>query len=211
MGFDDLLTRLNDALHKPNGAHLAEIIRQQYPVALIDEFQDTDPVQYRIFDAVYRIADNDPDTAIILIGDPKQAIYAFRGADIYTYLEARRACAGRLFTLKKNFRSTLEMVAAVNRCFDAAEERRDGEGAFLFRGNEGGDNPLPFIAAEAQGRKDRLQANGDDVPALSCMVAAVAGGRQAPQQGSVSAQHGRQLCNRDGAAPQPGPGRRRRI
>jgi exodeoxyribonuclease V beta subunit len=167
MGFDDLLTRLNDALHKPNGAHLAEIIRQQYPVALIDEFQDTDPVQYRIFDAVYRIADNDPDTAIILIGDPKQAIYAFRGADIYTYLEARRACAGRLFTLKKNFRSTREMVAAVNRCFDAAEERQDGEGAFLFRANEGGDNPLPFIEAEAQGRKSRLEADGEDVPALS--------------------------------------------
>ncbi|WP_144157281.1 exodeoxyribonuclease V subunit beta [Paraburkholderia sp. BCC1885] len=167
MGFDDLLTRLNDALHKPNGARLAEIIRQQYPVALIDEFQDTDPVQYRIFDAVYRIAENDPDTAIILIGDPKQAIYAFRGADIYTYLEARRACAGRLFTLKKNFRSTREMVAAVNRCFDAAEERPDGEGAFLFRGAEGSDNPLPFIEAEAQGRKDRLQAGGDDVPALS--------------------------------------------
>jgi exodeoxyribonuclease V beta subunit len=167
MGFDDLLTRLNDALHKPNGVHLAEIIRQQYPVALIDEFQDTDPVQYRIFDAVYHIADNDPDTAIILIGDPKQAIYAFRGADIYTYLEARRACAGRLFTLKKNFRSTREMVAAINRCFDAAEERQDGEGAFLFRGTEDGDNPLPFIEAEAHGRKDRLQVNGDDVPALS--------------------------------------------
>jgi exodeoxyribonuclease V beta subunit len=167
MGFDDLLTRLSDALHKPNGAHLAEIIRQQYPVALIDEFQDTDPVQYRIFDAVYRIADNDLDTAIILIGDPKQAIYAFRGADIYTYLEARRACAGRLFTLKKNFRSTLAMVEAVNRCFAVAEERQDGEGAFLFRSAEDGGNPLPFIAAEAHGRKDRLEAGGDEVPALS--------------------------------------------
>jgi exodeoxyribonuclease V beta subunit len=167
MGFDDLLTRLNAALHTQNGARLAEIIRQQYPVALIDEFQDTDPVQYEIFDAVYRIADNDPDTAIILIGDPKQAIYAFRGADIYTYLKARRACTGRLFTLKKNFRSTLEMVAAVNRCFDAAEERQDGEGAFLFRSAEGGDNPLPFVAADAYGRKDRLQAGDEAVPALS--------------------------------------------
>ncbi|MEW6346497.1 MAG: exodeoxyribonuclease V subunit beta [Pseudomonadota bacterium] len=167
MGFDDLLTRLNDALHKPNGERLAEIIRQQFPVALIDEFQDTDPVQYRIFDAVYRIAKNDPDTAIILIGDPKQAIYAFRGADIYTYLEARRACAGRLFTLKKNYRSTREMVAAVNRCFDAAEQRQDGEGAFLFRSAEGGDNPLPFIDAEAYGRKETLQASGEKVPALS--------------------------------------------
>ncbi|HEY1998539.1 exodeoxyribonuclease V subunit beta [Paraburkholderia sp.] len=167
MGFDDLLTRLNDALHKPNGERLAQIIRQQYPVALIDEFQDTDPVQYRIFDAVYRIAVNDPQTAIILIGDPKQAIYAFRGADIYTYLEARRACAGRLFTLKKNFRSTAQMVAAVNRCFDAAEERPAGEGAFLFRNPDGGDNPLPFIAADANGRKDTLQASGGSLPALN--------------------------------------------
>ena len=116
---------------------------------------------------VYRIAENDPDTAIILIGDPKQAIYAFRGADIYTYLQARRDCAGRLFTLKKNFRSTQDMVAAVNRCFEAAEERSDGEGAFLFRGAEGGNNPLPFIAAEAYGRKDRLQAEGADLPALT--------------------------------------------
>ena len=167
MGFDDLLTRLNDALHKPNGKRLAEIIRQQYPVALIDEFQDTDPVQYRIFDAVYRIAENDPDTAIVLIGDPKQAIYAFRGADIYTYLEARRACAGRLFTLKKNFRSTQAMVGAVNRCFEAAEERHGGEGAFLFRSARGSANPLPFIAADAAGRKDTLQVRGAQVPALS--------------------------------------------
>jgi exodeoxyribonuclease V beta subunit len=167
MGFDDLLTRLNAALHTHNGARLAEIIRQQYPVALIDEFQDTDPVQYEIFDAVYRIAGNDPDTAIILIGDPKQAIYAFRGADIYTYLKARRACAGRLFTLKKNFRSTLDMVAAANRCFEAAEERADGEGAFLFRGADGRDNPLPFIGAEAYGRKERLQVDGAGLPALT--------------------------------------------
>ncbi|PTB17376.1 exodeoxyribonuclease V subunit beta [Trinickia symbiotica] len=167
MGFDDLLTRLRDALHAPNGARLAEIIRRQYPVALIDEFQDTDPVQYDIFDSVYRIAENDADTAIILIGDPKQAIYAFRGADIYTYLTARRACAGRLFTLKKNFRSTAAMVAAVNRCFSAAEARADGQGAFLFRNAADGDNPLPFVAADAQGRADELRENGHDLPALT--------------------------------------------
>jgi exodeoxyribonuclease V beta subunit len=89
MGFNDLLTGLDDALHGPNGMRLAEIIRRQFPVALIDEFQDTDPVQYRIFDAVYHVEKNHPDTALILIGDPKQAIYAFRGADIHTYLAAR--------------------------------------------------------------------------------------------------------------------------
>ncbi|HTH58828.1 MAG TPA: exodeoxyribonuclease V subunit beta [Paraburkholderia sp.] len=167
MGFDDLLTRLLAALRRPNGARLAQIIREQYPVALIDEFQDTDPIQYAIFDAVYRIADNDPATAIVLIGDPKQAIYAFRGADIYTYLAARRACEGRLYTLKKNFRSTRAMVAAVNRCFDAAEERAEGSGAFLFRDEGSGDNPLPFVAADAHGRRDALCANGDALPALT--------------------------------------------
>ena len=167
MGFDDLLTRLLDALRKPNGERLARIIREQYPVALIDEFQDTDPIQYAIFDAVYRIADDDPSTAIVLIGDPKQAIYAFRGADIYTYLAARRACEGRLYTLKKNFRSTRAMVAAVNRCFGAAEERPDGSGAFLFRTDDGLDNPLPFVSADAHGRRDALCEDGRPLPALT--------------------------------------------
>ncbi|HPB75191.1 MAG TPA: UvrD-helicase domain-containing protein, partial [Chromatiaceae bacterium] len=165
MGFHDLLTRLDAALRGPNGGRLADTLRRQFPVALIDEFQDTDPVQYRIFDTVYRVASNDPATALILIGDPKQAIYAFRGADIYTYLQARQACAGRLHTLGTNYRSTHAMVRAANRCFTAAEARATGAGAFLFRG-EGG-NPVPFIAAEARGRSDTLHAAGKEIPALT--------------------------------------------
>ncbi|WP_213302538.1 exodeoxyribonuclease V subunit beta [Paraburkholderia sacchari] len=167
MGFDDLLTRLLAALKKPNGPRLAEIIRKQYPVALIDEFQDTDPVQYQIFDSVYDIEANRSETAIVLIGDPKQAIYAFRGADIYTYLRARRACAGRLYTLKKNFRSTRAMVDAVNRCFEAAESRPEGSGAFLFRGAQGETNALPFVAADAHGRADELVAGDRALAALN--------------------------------------------
>lgn len=151
MGFNDLLTGLDSALQGANGTRLAATIRQQFPVVLIDEFQDTDPVQYRIFDSIYRVAQNDHDTGVILIGDPKQAIYAFRGADIYTYLQARQASAGRLYTLKKNFRSTASMVAAVNRCFEFAEHRETGAGAFLFRHHDA--NPLPFISAQAQGRQ----------------------------------------------------------
>ena len=169
MGFDDLLTRLDAALHGPNGPRLAECIRRQFPVALIDEFQDTDAVQYRIFDAVYRVAANDPGCALILIGDPKQAIYAFRGADIHTYLAARAACAGRLYTLRRNFRSTRAMVAATNRCFEVAEGRAEagakGQGAFLFR--QGDTNPVPFLPAEAAGRADDLWVAGADTPALS--------------------------------------------
>jgi exodeoxyribonuclease V beta subunit len=165
MGFNDLLTRLDAALQGPQGDRLATTIRRQFPVALIDEFQDTDPVQYRIFDAVYRVASNDPATALILIGDPKQAIYAFRGADIFTYLQARQACAGRLYTLGKNFRATEAMVRAANSCFLAAEERATGQGAFLFRRE--GENPVPFTPAAAQGRADVLQDDGQALPALT--------------------------------------------
>ena len=102
-------------------ARLAQTIRQQYPVALIDEFQDTDPVQYDIFDTIYRIGDNLADCGLFMIGDPKQAIYSFRGADIYTYLKAREATEGRHYTLGTNYRSTQAMVNAVNHCFSFAE------------------------------------------------------------------------------------------
>ncbi len=165
MGFNDLLSRLDDALQGPNRLRLANIIQRQFPVALIDEFQDTDPLQYRIFDAIYGVADNNRDTALVLIGDPKQAIYAFRGADIYTYLAARLACRGRLYTLKKNYRSTRAMVNATNACFELAEAAATGGGAFLFRSLQG--NPVPFIAAEAKGRDDCLQVNGMDQAALT--------------------------------------------
>jgi exodeoxyribonuclease V beta subunit len=165
MGFDDLLTRLDAALAGPHGPRLAAVIRRQFPVALIDEFQDTDALQYRIFDAVYRVRDNAQDTAVVLIGDPKQAIYAFRGADIHTYLTARADTAGRHYTLRRNFRSTHAMVDAVNRCFDAAEQRRPGPGAFRFR--TATDDPVPFLTATARGRDDALVVEGRDAPALT--------------------------------------------
>ncbi|CAM3594063.1 RecBCD enzyme subunit RecB [Bordetella sputigena] len=165
MSFDALLDQLDAALAGPGGAALAETLRKQFPVALIDEFQDTDPVQYRIFDAVYRVARNDTDSGLILIGDPKQAIYGFRGADIYTYLRARAAVDGRLYVLGRNFRSTQPMVDAVNHCFLAAERREQGEGAFLFR--QGESNPVPFIPVQAHDRPDRLVVEHAATPALT--------------------------------------------
>ncbi|RRV21410.1 exodeoxyribonuclease V subunit beta [Stutzerimonas nitrititolerans] len=165
MGFDDMLTRLDAALQSDNGERLAQVIRTQFPVALIDEFQDTDPLQYRIFDRIYAIEDNRPDCGLFLIGDPKQAIYAFRGADIHTYLRARRAMTGRLDDLDTNFRSSQPMVDAVNRLFQQAEARSEGQGAFLFR--EGADNPLPFSSVKARGREERWQVAGQTPPALT--------------------------------------------
>ncbi|WP_176507665.1 MULTISPECIES: exodeoxyribonuclease V subunit beta [Pseudomonas] len=166
MGFDDMLLRLQQALRTESGERLAALIREQFPVALIDEFQDTDPVQYGIFESIYRISENNPDTGLFMIGDPKQAIYAFRGADIYTYLSARRATAGRLHSLDTNYRSSQAMVAAVNRVFMQAEGREQGKGAFLFR--EADDNPLPFVEVRAKGRSERLLIDGKACAALHC-------------------------------------------
>ena len=150
MGFDDLLTRLDEALHGARGDQLAATIRRQFPVALIDEFQDTDPVQYRIFDRIYNVAGHDTDTCLLMIGDPKQAIYGFRGADIHTYLQARQGVRERTYTLGRNFRSARPMVAAVNRVFEYSDQHSQN-GAFLF--GKGDTSPLPFQGVDANGTK----------------------------------------------------------
>ncbi|WP_309674955.1 exodeoxyribonuclease V subunit beta [Pseudomonas sp.] len=189
MGFDDMLLRLDAALQSDGGERLATLIREQFPVALIDEFQDTDPVQYRIFESIYRIEDNNPECGLFLIGDPKQAIYAFRGADIYTYLRARQATAGRLHTLGTNFRSSHGMVSAVNHVFERAESRETGRGAFLFR-ETNGENPVPFLPVESQGRKEVLHIDGQVVPALNIWHLSA----DQPQSGAVYRQQLAAAC-----------------
>jgi len=164
LGFDDLLQRLDQALMGEGGASLAARIRTQFPVALIDEFQDTDPIQYRIFDRIYRIVDSQPDCGVFMIGDPKQAIYSFRGADIHTYLRARDATAGRHYTLGTNFRSTQALVQAVNQCFVHAE--RQPRGAFRYASAQHG-NRVPFHAVQAKGRSERLLLGGRPAQALT--------------------------------------------
>ncbi|NWN92110.1 exodeoxyribonuclease V subunit beta [Marinobacter adhaerens] len=163
MGFDDLLTRLDDALHGPRGEQLAATIRHQFPVALIDEFQDTDPVQYRIFDRIYRVEDNNPATCLLMIGDPKQAIYGFRGADIHTYLQARQGVKDRTYTLGKNFRSAKPMVSAVNRIFEYSD-RYSNNGAFLF--GQGDTSPLPFQSVAAHGTRRQWLVENQAQPSL---------------------------------------------
>lgn len=163
-GFADMLQRLDAALAGENSEALRASILAQYPVALIDEFQDTSPLQYRLFDRIYRTADNAADSALLLIGDPKQSIYGFRGADIYSYLQARAATEGRHYVLGTNYRSTGALVSAVNHWFDTAE-KRPGEGAFMFR--QGSGNPLPFEPVAAQGRSEVLMDGGAAMPALT--------------------------------------------
>ncbi|HRI13019.1 MAG TPA: exodeoxyribonuclease V subunit beta [Verrucomicrobiota bacterium] len=112
MGFDDLLTQLRAALRARGGDALAERIRQQYRAVLIDEFQDTDSVQFEIFKRIFGRG-GDP---LYLVGDPKQAIYSFRGADVFAYLQAQKL-ADCSRTLGENFRSEAPLVAAVNAVF----------------------------------------------------------------------------------------------
>ena len=150
MGFDDLLTRLHAALQAPGGQRLARAVREQFPVALIDEFQDTDPVQYAIFSSIYL---NRPETGLVMIGDPKQAIFAFRGADIHTYLKARQdTTVDRRYTLGRNYRSTKGLVQSVNRLFSVAVAHP--RGAFLF------DDRIPFEPVDARGRSECFTVDG---------------------------------------------------
>lgn len=173
LGFEDLQQRLYDALHGPNGAVLRQRIVQQYPIALIDEFQDTSPLQYAIFNRIYdgkhlaapkAEADVHVDPpaahALLMIGDPKQSIYGFRGADIHSYLRARRATIGRHHVLGVNYRSSVALVDIVNHCFAQADAQlRTGVFGYASSGHarhHGHDDPLPFFAVRAQGHRHTL-------------------------------------------------------
>jgi len=116
--FSDLLQNLYHALQDQN-SQLAEAIAAQYPVALVDEFQDTDPWQFGSLIKIYS-ASRLIDKGLIMIGDPKQAIYSFRGADLATYLQARTQAQG-IYTLSGNHRATAGLVHAVNHIFQTAQ------------------------------------------------------------------------------------------
>ncbi|WP_075321071.1 exodeoxyribonuclease V subunit beta [Histophilus somni] len=118
-GFDDLLRLVRNALYQPQGDKLAQLIRHQYPFAMIDEFQDTDQQQYDIFYQIY-IKSAVKNTGFIMIGDPKQSIYKFRGADIFTYLKATEQAQYR-FSLGENWRSTQPLIQTINYLFDFQE------------------------------------------------------------------------------------------
>ena len=179
IGFDDMLQNLHEALEGAGGEALAERIATRFPLALVDEFQDTDPRQFAIFSLIY--ADR-KESGLIMIGDPKQAIYRFRGADVFTYMRARGQCEkrDRIFSLAKNFRTTGALIGSVNALFGKAKQP-----AFLYEqipfvavepGREiapleggGGDAPLTVVWRD---RKDGVENKGDAVPAMAEVCAA---------------------------------------
>jgi len=117
--FDDLLTMVKEALEKDDtegGNTLAMAIRQKYKAALVDEFQDTDPVQYEIFSRLF----SSKESVLFMIGDPKQAIYSFRGADVFSYMKAA-VNADSKYTLLENWRSESGLIKALNTIFSKSE------------------------------------------------------------------------------------------
>lgn len=117
--FDDLLLDLHLALESEQGAVLSDRLRERYRAALIDEFQDTDPLQWNIF----RHIGSEQNYPLFLIGDPKQAIYSFRGADVFAYLNAgSKIRDNNRHSLDTNFRSVQPLVTAVNKLFSAQSD-----------------------------------------------------------------------------------------
>ncbi len=112
MSFNDLLANLHERLTSAEYPWLAPLLRSRFPAALIDEFQDTDPVQFGIFHKIYAA----PETTLFLVGDPKQAIYSFRNADLRVYLHARNE-ATRIYTLAENQRCSRDLLAGLNTLF----------------------------------------------------------------------------------------------
>ncbi|GKX63541.1 RecBCD enzyme subunit RecB [Pragia fontium] len=167
MGFDDLLSRLDMALQRPEAEALANAIRQRYPVAMIDEFQDTDPQQYRIFHKLYG---GRQDTGLLLIGDPKQAIYAFRGADIFTYMQARNQVSSH-YTMETNWRSSAQMVDTVNCLFQRLSA------PFIFE-------QIPFLTVKPAEKNRSLSFEFDGVnqPAMSLWLQSGEGSGQSEYQ-----------------------------
>ncbi len=124
MTYDDLVTRLKSALEGPGGAAVAAQLRARYEVVLVDEFQDTDPAQWEIMRLAFGDSPTRPAT-LVLIADPKQAIYAFRGADVYAYLDAARA-AGTQATLPINWRSDQGLIDAHDALFSGVRLGHEG-------------------------------------------------------------------------------------
>ncbi|MCZ7638608.1 MAG: UvrD-helicase domain-containing protein [Verrucomicrobia bacterium] len=159
-----LLSQVADVLRSEAGERVASALATQYPAALIDEFQDTDPLQFEIFNRVFGRA----DCRLWMVGDPKQAIYGFRGADVFTYLEARtRVDGGRVYSLPGNRRSDSRLVTAVNLLFDwprsflvngiayaPVEARSDVDQRRL---EEAGNRPRRFVSGSGPGNQTTIR------------------------------------------------------
>ena len=116
MSFDDLIVKMHEALVKKDNPSLVEALQTKYKAVFIDEFQDTDRLQYEVFEKAFGT-----NTILFYIGDPKQSIYAWRKADIFTYFQAREA-VDSLYGMNHNYRSSESLIKAMNLFFKPDED-----------------------------------------------------------------------------------------
>ena len=160
ISFDDMLHNLYAALTGGTHPELAAALRERFPVALIDEFQDTDPLQFAIFERIYGTA----DASAFFVGDPKQAIYSFRHADLHAYLRARRSTSA-VFTLARESALDAGLDRGVERAF---RDRRPD--AFMLPGLDyqtvevGGESAQAVQRPVGQARRPA----GVDAAAIAC-------------------------------------------
>jgi exodeoxyribonuclease V beta subunit len=156
LGYDDLISNLHRALVKRDNPKLVEVLQKKYKAVFIDEFQDTDRQQFEIFDKAFG-----SNTILFYIGDPKQSIYAWRKADIFTYFKARDAVK-HLYSMNHNYRSSEPMIHAMNKFFLPVE----GFDTFYF---ETSDEAIDYIAVESPvpNTKGVLLRGSDPEPAFS--------------------------------------------
>jgi exodeoxyribonuclease V beta subunit len=162
--FDDMLSLVAEGLHGPGGPALLRALRERYRYAVIDESQDTDPVQWQIFRRIF--FESGGENPVTLIGDPKQAIYGFRGADVHTYLAARDtivAAGGPLVHLQRNFRSERPLIDAYNRILDQSAEPS------FFTGEIKYDRPVTCGQPAQQGQGERQREERPAAVTVFCL------------------------------------------
>lgn len=140
LSYDELIQKVSLAL--TSSQLLADKLFYEFPVAFIDEFQDTDSLQWAIFSRIYQLSSAKRGN-VVVVGDPKQAIYRFRGADVDTYLEAR-ATINNSVELSANFRSHPQIMNFINQLFDLENQGVDIANSFLGNGID-----YHAVAAEA--------------------------------------------------------------
>ena len=148
VAFDDMIEKVHSALTKKPNERLIKSLQQKYKAVFIDEFQDTDKLQYEIFETAFRT-----DTIVFFIGDPKQSIYAWRKADLHTYFRARNA-VGNVYEMNINFRSSASYIHAMNEFFAVDDP-------FLFNGERDGIEYVDVQAPSNPG-KGKLLLDGEE-------------------------------------------------
>jgi exodeoxyribonuclease V beta subunit len=178
--YDDVLIRLCDTLMDPvRGPVACKRLSDRYSVVLVDEFQDTDPVQWDIM----RLAFGESGSTLVLIGDPKQAIYAFRGADVFAYLQAAAAAASKA-TLSINWRSDQGLISAYDALF---ADSQLGHAGIAYR----------HVRAAAANEEPRLIGTSVAAPLRARMLRRADGLVTLTRTGYISADPARRLIAED--------------